>query len=203
MPFSSDDLHFTPTLGSSNLVSISQFLLPSAQLRWQAVLSREQFEDYTKQGYQLQVWSNLTAPTSWSETNLSKASPLVGHCEDAQYGIDFFLGEPLAVYEEENDQVALEVTVPALSLLNRKVEFTYRMVDGNGLVLHWFGSPESNGTIDIHGTIPQAEQSLPNWQVEDAQGASVQVAPLPMHEDRLFSLNASLINFPWSIDSEG
>ncbi|KIJ45552.1 hypothetical protein M422DRAFT_29679 [Sphaerobolus stellatus SS14] len=193
----SDDLNFTPSLGSSNSAYIPSILLPSAQLRWQVALSREHFSEYLKEGYQLQVWSNAESPSSWSEIPLLERTPLVGQKDEGH--VDFSVGEPYVLAPQDEDNVILEAMAPALQLSQRTVEFTYRLLDHNGSILHWYGSPESNGQIIIRGL---GEEPLSAEWTESATDGRLSMQLSNENGVRIFNVESSP-RFAWGLTTEG
>lgn len=199
-----DGLQFSPALNSTSCVDVPSILIPSARLCWRILLSAEQFEEYSTLGHKLQVWTNIKDAQTWTELTFTKSLDNYDRQQvQACHNIDISF-QPLtlpAFLDGSEGQLVLEATTPLSPILGRTLLFTYRLVNDSGY-MHWFGSPSSNGEIQIAETCSHQEVTQLKWL--PSQYDTLACSPVSTHDKQYsFDIDNEEVCFGWGISSNG
>ncbi|KAF8529427.1 hypothetical protein JB92DRAFT_3139495 [Gautieria morchelliformis] len=162
---------FHPSLGQIVPVEVDA-LSPRTmrpRLRWKATLKRENYDKLCREQGEIQVWSKWSSGEQWSAIPFKE-----GTTNDASIcgreRIDLSLFDTEIDSETTDNSVSLEASVPLPPLVGRtvSVDFTYRVEYAQDGRVNWYGTPTTNGKIEIH--VPEEDSLKARRWIEEGKG---------------------------------
>ncbi|KAF8529472.1 hypothetical protein JB92DRAFT_2860751 [Gautieria morchelliformis] len=144
---------FHPSLGQFVPIEVDALSARTMgpRLRWKATLKRENYEKLCRKRGEVQVWSKWSSGEQWSAIPFKeRATGDASVCDRERIDLSLFDAEIDS--ETSDDSVSLEASVALPPLVGRtvSVDFTYRVEYAQDGRVNWYGTPATNGKIEIH-----------------------------------------------------
>jgi hypothetical protein len=140
------------------------------RLRWKATLCRGNYAKLCRERGEVQVWSKWSSGEQWSAIPFKECTTDDASICDRER-IDLSLFDADIDSETTDNSISLEASTPLPPLVGRtvSVDFTYRVEYAEDGRVSWFGTPTTNGKIEIR--FPEDDSLKARRWSEEENGA--------------------------------